>query len=43
MYRRKGVVYKLQEGWFIDRTPGGVYEFKVKAFSVEIPLKEGKV
>ena len=47
MYSKKGVVYKLHAGWFINRTPGefiiGVFLLNLKVFSLEILQKEGKV
>ena len=48
MYSKKGVVYKLHTGWFINRTPGefinqGLFIINLKVFSVEILQKEGKV
>ena len=46
MYCKKGVVYKLHAGWFINRTPGGFINcgllLNLKVFSVEILQKEGK-
>ena len=47
MYSKKGVVYKLHAGWFINRTPGefinrGLF-INLKVFSVEILQKEMKV
>ena len=44
MYSKKGVVYKLQEGQFINRTPGEFINWgNLKVFSVEILQKDGKV
>ena len=40
MYSKKGAVYKLHAGWFINRTPGefinsGLF-INLKVFSLEI-------
>ena len=47
MYSKKGVVYKLHAGWFINRTPGEFIHcgllLNLKVFSVKTLQKEGKV
>ena len=47
MFSKKGVVYKLHAGWFIDRPPGEFINWglllNLKVFTVEILQKEGKV
>ena len=47
MYSKKGVVYKLHAGWFINCTPrefinSGLF-IKFKGFLCGNPQKEGKV
>ena len=46
MYSKKGVVYKLQAGWFINRTPGGVINcglsIKFKGLLCGTPTERGE-